>query len=295
MQGCCAELEELLARLRFNADRDLLWFTGDLVNRGPQSLATLRRVSALADNAIVVPLSSDPVVVRGARAGLDGGFVDLGLAQWADTITFPDTYVTSGPESWPHADLSVRRTRGPGKLRDTRGTGVTLRPARPVVAPVLPAVVVSDVNLQPTSVSFTVDRTGVPVLVRMSWAPGWRTSGAGRILRAAPNFIVVVPTAKNVRITMSRTSSEHAGNALSALGIAALGALTVADRRRRRADIPPRRTTPDVRIAENEHGVADTPEPSDDAEHDMAHSELATPELRAEDSAPAEPEPAQLD
>src|SRR5260221_6833179 len=54
VQGCYAELEELLARLRFKADRDLLWFTGDLVNRGPQSLATLRRVSALAGNAIVV-------------------------------------------------------------------------------------------------------------------------------------------------------------------------------------------------------------------------------------------------
>jgi bis(5'-nucleosyl)-tetraphosphatase (symmetrical) len=54
VQGCCAELDELLARLHFSADRDLLWFTGDLVNRGPQSLAALRRVSALADNAIVV-------------------------------------------------------------------------------------------------------------------------------------------------------------------------------------------------------------------------------------------------
>ncbi|HVO00182.1 MAG TPA: symmetrical bis(5'-nucleosyl)-tetraphosphatase [Steroidobacteraceae bacterium] len=54
VQGCCAELEELLRRIRFNADRDLLWFTGDLVNRGPQSLATLRRVRSLAANAIVV-------------------------------------------------------------------------------------------------------------------------------------------------------------------------------------------------------------------------------------------------
>jgi bis(5'-nucleosyl)-tetraphosphatase (symmetrical) len=54
VQGCCAELDELLSRIRFNADRDLLWFTGDLVNRGPQSLAVLRRVRALAANAVVV-------------------------------------------------------------------------------------------------------------------------------------------------------------------------------------------------------------------------------------------------
>ena len=54
VQGCCTELEELLRRVRFNADRDLLWFTGDLVNRGPRSLATLRRVRALAANAITV-------------------------------------------------------------------------------------------------------------------------------------------------------------------------------------------------------------------------------------------------
>jgi bis(5'-nucleosyl)-tetraphosphatase (symmetrical) len=54
VQGCYAELEELLQRIRFNAERDLLLFTGDLVNRGPQSLATLRRVRNLAANAIVV-------------------------------------------------------------------------------------------------------------------------------------------------------------------------------------------------------------------------------------------------
>jgi bis(5'-nucleosyl)-tetraphosphatase (symmetrical) len=54
IQGCYAELDELLQRIRFNADRDLLLFTGDLVNRGPQSLATLRRIRNLAANAIVV-------------------------------------------------------------------------------------------------------------------------------------------------------------------------------------------------------------------------------------------------
>jgi bis(5'-nucleosyl)-tetraphosphatase (symmetrical) len=54
VQGCHDELRALLARLKFSADRDQLWFVGDLVNRGPASLATLRLVRELRDNAVVV-------------------------------------------------------------------------------------------------------------------------------------------------------------------------------------------------------------------------------------------------
>jgi bis(5'-nucleosyl)-tetraphosphatase (symmetrical) len=54
VQGCADELDALLSRIRFSADRDQLWFVGDIVNRGPRSLAALRQVHALRDNAIVV-------------------------------------------------------------------------------------------------------------------------------------------------------------------------------------------------------------------------------------------------
>ena len=51
LQGCDAELERLLAKIDFSASRDTLYLLGDLVNRGPDSLAVLRRLSALGDSA----------------------------------------------------------------------------------------------------------------------------------------------------------------------------------------------------------------------------------------------------
>jgi bis(5'-nucleosyl)-tetraphosphatase (symmetrical) len=54
IQGCYTQLRALVERLKFSADRDELWFVGDLVNRGPESLEVLRFVRALGANAVVV-------------------------------------------------------------------------------------------------------------------------------------------------------------------------------------------------------------------------------------------------
>ena len=53
VQGCDKELGALLTAVRYSADRDRLWFVGDLVNRGPDSLAVLRRIRSLGDAATV--------------------------------------------------------------------------------------------------------------------------------------------------------------------------------------------------------------------------------------------------
>lgn len=54
LQGCHDTLVALLDRIRFDPAADRLWFCGDLVNRGGQSLETLRLVRSLDANAVVV-------------------------------------------------------------------------------------------------------------------------------------------------------------------------------------------------------------------------------------------------
>ena len=51
LQGCCDALEHLLARVGFSPSRDHAYVLGDLVNRGPASLATVRRLQALGSAA----------------------------------------------------------------------------------------------------------------------------------------------------------------------------------------------------------------------------------------------------
>ena len=54
LQGCLTPLLTLLETIEFQPEQDTLWFAGDLINRGPESLATLRFIHGLGDNAKVV-------------------------------------------------------------------------------------------------------------------------------------------------------------------------------------------------------------------------------------------------
>jgi bis(5'-nucleosyl)-tetraphosphatase (symmetrical) len=54
LQGCYDPFRRLLDKLSFDPEKDRLWLTGDLVNRGPKSRRTLRYVKSLGKSAISV-------------------------------------------------------------------------------------------------------------------------------------------------------------------------------------------------------------------------------------------------
>ncbi|SAI48213.1 diadenosine tetraphosphatase [Bordetella ansorpii] len=70
VQGCCEPMDELLAHPDLAEDPDArFWFAGDLINRGPQSLASLRRIKSLEDRSVAV-LGNHDLHLLAAAAGV---------------------------------------------------------------------------------------------------------------------------------------------------------------------------------------------------------------------------------
>ena len=130
-----------------------------------------------------------------------------------------------GPRSWPRmsvppvADGADDSGGILGREEAMRRLAVALPAAAPRWA-VEPAVV-SDMVRRDHSISFSVDRVGSPVLVRTSYFPNWSVSGADGPYRVTPNFMVVVPSSTEVRLSYGRSPVEWFGIALLLAGVAA--------------------------------------------------------------------------
>ncbi|NLQ17606.1 symmetrical bis(5'-nucleosyl)-tetraphosphatase [Marinomonas sp. M1K-6] len=54
LQGCLSPLVQLLEQIQYHPEHDTLWFAGDLINRGTESLETLRFIKSLGDRVKIV-------------------------------------------------------------------------------------------------------------------------------------------------------------------------------------------------------------------------------------------------
>lgn len=87
LQGCFYPLMDLLKKISFNHKQDCLWFTGDLVNRGPHSLATLRFIKSLADQVVTVLGNHDLTLLAVAHNAIP---YDSQQHTFADILHAPD-------------------------------------------------------------------------------------------------------------------------------------------------------------------------------------------------------------
>jgi hypothetical protein len=166
-------------------------------------------VFEVADSEMITPLANEPAVVTGIdntqrdwlEQPLDesGHFGGPAVRWFNDPTAWDVPLAASGPESWQRVTV--------GETPE----------ARPV-----PAVEVSDIQPGDESLSFDVDEVGTPVLVKVSYFPNWKVSGAEGPYRVAPNLMVVVPTSEHVTLTYGRTGVEWLSYALTLLGVVGL-------------------------------------------------------------------------
>ncbi|MGU9977512.1 MAG: symmetrical bis(5'-nucleosyl)-tetraphosphatase [Candidatus Oxydemutatoraceae bacterium WSBS_2016_MAG_OTU14] len=89
LQGCYDPFHALLEKIDFNPDKDLLYLVGDLVNRGTQSLQTLRLVRSLGDSVQCV-LGNHEIFLLRLAAGLAQRPSSGVLDELVDSPDFPE-------------------------------------------------------------------------------------------------------------------------------------------------------------------------------------------------------------
>jgi hypothetical protein len=164
-----------------------------------------------------------PVVANERPGDQRERHLELGTSWFQHTDEWAAMPVDSGPPEWQRIDVAVDPARTDGLAPGDPGRKVDIVvPSQPIQTVALPAVQVSNIELGDQDLRFSVDRVGVPVLVKMSYFPNWQVTGADGPYRVAPNLMVVVPTSTDVHLEYGRTSIDYAAYVLTLLGIALL-------------------------------------------------------------------------
>lgn len=164
-------------------------------------LVTTWKIYLVRDSSMVAPLTEQPSVLTGVGPQ-QTSWLPVALRWYDSAAAWPHEMVAGGPASWPRQSAGVALASS-GKP--------------------LPVVEVSDIHSTTDSLSFHVSRTGVPVVVRISYFPNWHVQGAEGPWRAEPDLMVVVPTSRHVTLSYGSTPEGEVGLALGLIGLVAVG------------------------------------------------------------------------
>ncbi|MDQ6726266.1 MAG: 6-pyruvoyl-tetrahydropterin synthase-related protein [Actinomycetota bacterium] len=168
-------------------------------------------VFEIRGSELVTPLQNEPAVVTGPVSG-EQPWMNMSV-DWYQEFNDQDVFLAaSGPKEWQRVAVHTQKT----SLK-TVGAGVTVDPVQR--KPVTPAKV-TNIKSDDDDISFDVDRVGSPVLVKASYFPNWKVSGAKGVYRVTPNMMVVIPTSTHVKLHYGYTPVDGLGYALTLGGIA---------------------------------------------------------------------------
>lgn len=184
-----------------------------ITTSGPWSIYELRGAS------IVEPLTVQPVVVERRPGDQRERNLEVGTSWFQNPDEWAATPADDGPDTWQRIPVAIDMSRRVGEPGDRSRNVDVVTPAAPIDVVELPEITVSNVDIGEQSIDFDVDQVGVPVLVRVSYFPTWKVSGADGPYRVAPNFMVVVPTSQHVSLSYSKTPLDWFFYALTLAGI----------------------------------------------------------------------------
>ena len=177
-------------------------------------------VYRVADSDVVTPLAMQPVVAKISANNPRERWLEVGTSWFQHPEVWTTPIADSGPSEWQRVDVAVDESKREGEPNSNNRRVDVVKPATALVPVPLDPVVVSNVDIGEESVKFSVDKIGVPVLVRVSYFPNWKVDGAKGPYRVAPNMMVVIPTSTNVSMHFGWNMRDYVAYLLSFAGIA---------------------------------------------------------------------------
>lgn len=173
----------------------------------------------LTTTTLVEPLALQPVVVNQRSGDRRERWLEIGTSYFQHADEWNALPVADGPDSWQRIDVQPDPDRKIGEEGEPGRQVDVVIPQQTIAETAVEPTKVSNIKIGTESVSFSVDKVGTPVLIKVSYFPNWQVSGASSVYRAAPNMMVVVPTEKNVRLSYEPSKLDRSAYLLTFLGI----------------------------------------------------------------------------